>query len=474
MTKTLTQGNPAKLIFFFAMPLIIGNIFQQFYSMADTLIVGRTIGVNALAAVGCTGSITFFILGFVNGLTSGLSIITAQKFGSGNEHAVRKSFAAGILISVAAAIIFTILAVFLARPLLELLQTPDEIIEDAYSYLVIIFMGIPATILFNLLSNIVRALGDSKTPLYFLIFACLVNIVLDFVFILNFHMGVAGAGVATILAQLLSGILCILFIVKKVPLLWVKKEDFRIHPEIILSHLGVALPMAFQMSIIAIGSLMLQFALNGLGSVSVAAYTASQKIDSIATFPMNSFGTAMATYAAQNYGAGKFNRIRKGVFQCILISGSFSILMGFVNIFAGSQLTSLFVGAGETEVLALSQTYLTINGCMYPVLALLFIYRFTLQGIGKSLFPTVAGVMELIMRAIGALILTGLFGFAGACASNPLAWIGACIPLAAAYYASMRKLPKQDFDDNTQYTLPEQKSSILMALRRKRRMKKLG
>ena len=167
MTKTLTQGNPAKLIFFFAMPLIIGNIFQQFYSMADTLIVGRTIGVNALAAVGCTGSITFFIIGFVNGLTSGLSIITAQKFGSGNEHAVRKSFAAGILISVAAAIIFTILAVFLARPLLELLQTPNEIIEDAYAYLVIVFMGIPATILFNLLSNIVRALGDSKTPLYF-------------------------------------------------------------------------------------------------------------------------------------------------------------------------------------------------------------------------------------------------------------------------------------------------------------------
>ena len=363
---------------------------------------------------------------------------------------------------------------FLARPLLELLQTPDEIIEDAYAYLVIVFMGIPATILFNLLSNIVRALGDSKTPLYFLIFACLVNIILDFVFILNFHMGVAGAGLATILAQLLSGILCIVFIVKKVPLLWVKKDDFHIHPEIIFSHLGVALPMAFQMSIIAIGSLMLQFALNGLGSVSVAAYTASQKIDSIATFPMNSFGTAMATLSAQNYGAGKFNRIRKGVFQCILISGSFSILMGFVNIFAGSQLTSLFVGAGEAEVLALSQTFLTINGCMYPVLALLFIYRFTLQGIGKSLFPTVAGVMELIMRAIGALILTGLFGFAGACASNPLAWIGACIPLAAAYYASMRKLPKQDFDDNTQYTLPEQKSSILMALRRKRRIKKLG
>ena len=296
MTKTLTGGNPAKLIFFFSLPLIIGNIFQQFYSMADTLIVGRTIGVNALAAVGCTGSITFLILGFVQGLTSGLSIITSQKFGAKNEDDVRKSFAASILISSAVAIITTILSVLLARPLLELLQTPSEIIDDAWAYLVIIFLGIPATVLFNLLSNAVRALGDSKTPLYFLIFACCINIILDLVFILYFHLGVVGAGIATILSQLLSGILCIFFIIKKVPILWLKKTDFQMHYEVITSHLSIALPMAFQMSIIAIGSLMLQFALNGLGAASVAAYTASQKIESIATMPLGSFGTAMATY----------------------------------------------------------------------------------------------------------------------------------------------------------------------------------
>ena len=430
MTKTLTEGNPAKLIFFFSLPLIIGNIFQQFYSMADTLIVGRTIGVNALAAVGCTGSITFLILGFVQGLTSGLSIITSQKFGAKNEDDVRKSFAASILISSAVAIITTILSVLLARPLLELLQTPSEIIDDAWAYLVIIFLGIPATVLFNLLSNAVRALGDSKTPLYFLIFACCINIILDLVFILYFHLGVVGAGIATILSQLLSGILCIFFIIKKVPILWLKKTDFQMHYEVITSHLSIALPMAFQMSIIAIGSLMLQFALNGLGAASVAAYTASQKIESIATMPLGSFGTAMATYAAQNYGAGKFSRIRKGVFQCILMSGSFSILSGAINVIAGSQLTSIFVGSQETEVLSLSHTYLVISGCFYFALALLFIYRFTLQGLGKSFIPTVAGIMELIMRAGGALVLTGAFGFAGACASNPLAWIGACIPLA--------------------------------------------
>lgn len=440
MTKTLTEGNPAKLLLFFSLPLIIGNIFQQFYSMADTLIVGRTIGVNALAAVGCTGSITFLILGFVQGLTSGLSIITSQKFGANNEDAVRKSFAASILISSAVAIITTVFSVLLTRPLLELLQTPAEIIDDATAYLVIIFLGIPATILFNLLSNAVRALGDSKTPLYFLIFACCVNIVLDLVFILYFHLGVAGAGIATILSQLLSGILCIFFIIKKVPILRLKKADFQIHYEVIASHLSIALPMAFQMSIIAIGSLMLQFALNGLGAASVAAYTASQKIESIATMPLGSFGTAMATYAAQNYGAGKIPRIRKGVFQCILMSGSFSILSGAINVVAGSQLTSIFVGSQETEVLSLSHTYLVISGCFYFALALLFIYRFTLQGLGKSFIPTVAGVMELIMRAIGALVLTGAFGFAGACASNPLAWIGACIPLACSYYRTMKRL----------------------------------
>lgn len=440
MTKTFTEGNPAKLIFFFSLPLIIGNIFQQFYSMADTLIVGRTIGVNALAAVGCTGSITFLILGFVQGLTSGLSIITSQKFGAKNEDDVKKSFAASILISSAIAIIVTILSILLARPLLKLLQTPSEILDDAWIYLIIIFLGIPATVLFNLLSNAVRALGDSKTPLYFLIFACCINIILDLVFILYFHLGVAGAGIATVLSQLLSGILCISFIIKKVPILWLKKADFQMSYEVITSHLNVALPMAFQMSIIAIGSLMLQFALNGLGAASVAAYTASQKIESIATMPLGSFGTAMATYAAQNYGAGKFSRIRKGVFQCILMSGSFSILSGAINVIAGSQLTSIFVGSQETEVLSLSHTYLVISGCFYFALALLFIYRFTLQGLGKSFIPTVAGIMELIMRAVGALVLTGAFGFAGACASNPLAWIGACVPLAFSYYRTMKKL----------------------------------
>ena len=448
MTKTLTSGKPFLLILEFSLPLIAGNIFQQFYSMADTLIVGRTISVNALAAVGCTGVIYSLIIGFVTGMTSGLSIITAQRFGSGDQDGVRRSFAVSILISAAVTAAATVVSVPLTRDFLMLLKTPSEILADAEIYLRIIFLGIPATVLFNILSNEIRALGDSKTPLYFLVFACLVNIVLDFVFILVFHMGVAGAAVATILSQLLSGVLCIAYIARKLPILHIHREDFRLDMQNVETHLATSLPMAFQSSIITIGGLILQAALNGLGAASVAAYTAAQKIEAFATMPMNSFGMTMATYAAQNYGAGRIDRIRRGVNQCILLSGGFSIIMGVINILVGKELTAFFVSGSETEVIELSHTYLTITSSTYFLLALLFIYRFTLQGLGKALVPTIAGIMELIMRGFSGLVLTGLLGFPGACISNPLAWIGACIPLAVAYYSTIRGLWKKQ-------TLPE-------------------
>ena len=293
MTKNMTSGQPAKLILFFTIPLLIGNIFQQFYSMADTLIVGRTIGVHALAAVGCTGSITFLILGFAMGLTAGLSIVTAQRFGASDENGVRRSIAVGALISLAVTILLTVIAVPLTRPILEWMQTPAEIIDDAWSYLVIIFTGTAACMLFNMLSNIIRAVGDSKTPLLFLIIACILNIILDFVLILVFKMGVAGAAWATILAQLVSGLLCLWYMKKRLTFLIPQKDDWKVTSWEVTLHLKLALPMAFQMSIIAIGAVILQYALNGLGAVSVAAYTAAQKIDSIATQPMNSFGTTM-------------------------------------------------------------------------------------------------------------------------------------------------------------------------------------
>lgn len=440
MTKELTHGNPLKLILAFTMPLLIGNIFQQLYSMADTLIVGRILGVHSLAAVGSTGSLSFFVLGFVQGFTTGLAINVANRFGAGDFKGLRKSVSSSIIICAVVTVVLTLVSVLFCRQLLELMQTPEEIIDDAYKYIIIIFAGTIANVVFNLFSNIIRALGDSKIPLIFLIIACVLNIVLDILFIGKVGMGVEGAAIATVISQLVSGILCVLYIAKKLPVIHVHKDDWRVTRFEIAQQSKIAFPMGFQMSIIAIGAIVLQYVLNGLGAISVAAFTAAQKIDQIAGQPMNSFGTTMATYTAQNYGAGKIDRIRKGVNQCIIFSGSFSIIIGLINILFGYNLTGLFVGSEATRVMDLSHTYLIINGSMYWVLALLFIYRFTLQGLGKSATPTIAGIMELIMRTAAAVFLATRFGFAGAAWASPLAWIGAVIPVALDYYINMKKL----------------------------------
>ena len=440
MTKQLTHGSPLKLILAFTMPLLVGNIFQQLYSMADTLIVGRILGVHSLAAVGSTGSLSFFILGFVQGFTTGLAITVANRFGAGDYAGLKKSVSTAIIISGVVTVVLTFISVFFCRQLLELMQTPAEIIDDAYLYVVIIFAGTVANVIFNLFSNIIRALGDSKIPLIFLIIACILNIVLDILFIGKVGLGVEGAAIATVISQLVSGILCVIYIGKKLPVIHIRKQDWKVSRAELLQQSKIAFPMGFQMSIIAIGAIILQYVLNGLGAISVAAFTAAQKIDQIAGQPMNSFGTTMATYTAQNYGAGKIDRIRKGVNQCIIFSGSFSLIIGLINILFGSSLTGLFVGGDATQVMDLSHTYLIINGSMYWVLALLFIYRFTIQGLGKSFTPTLAGIMELIMRTAAAVFLATKFGFAGAAWASPLAWIGAVIPLAIDYYLNIRRL----------------------------------
>lgn len=444
MTKSMTSGNPAKLLLLFAIPVIFGNMFQQLYSIVDTIIVGRALGVHALAAVGCTGSITFLVLGFVNGFTQGLAIITSQRFGAEDEEGVKNSFAASILLSISVVIIMTIAAMLLANTILQALKTPDDIIHDAYIYLQINFFGIFAPVFFNMFSSMIRALGDSKRPLYFLITACFINIILDLIFVCIFHMGVAGAAWATIIAQSIAALFCLFHIKKHIPQLQLEKRHFQTVGNEWKEHLVFGLPMAFQMSIIAIGSMILQSALNSLGAISVAAYTAAQKIDSIATMPLSSFGAAISTYTAQNYGAGKIERIKKGVFQCILLSVGFSIFMGILNITAGGQMASVFVGNGEKEVLELAKQYLVINGVSYWTLSLLFIYRLTLQGLGQSIIPTVTGIMELVMRILGAWVLVQQFGFAGAAASNPLAWVGGCLPGLVAYYVTMHKMRKQE------------------------------
>lgn len=286
--RDLTTGTPAKLIFLFTIPLLVGNIFQQFYNIVDMIIVGQTIGKEALAAVGATGSITFLIIGFAQGLTAGLSIITAQRFGVQDFRGVKKSFAVAIIISFTVTAILTVLSLVFLRPLLLLMQTPPDIIQQAQEFISVILGGMFASMAFNLLSNMIRALGDSRTPLFLLIFAVIINVILDLVFIINFHMGIAGAGYATVIAQISASLMCVIYIKRKIPLLQVSKSDFKIDKDTIFTHLNAGLPMAFQSSIIAIGAVVLQSALNSLGTDVVAAQAAAGRIDQFATQPMMS------------------------------------------------------------------------------------------------------------------------------------------------------------------------------------------
>lgn len=439
MAKNMTSGKPIKLIWNFTIPLLIGNLFQQLYNMADTFIVGRTIGVHALASVGSTGSIIFLILGFANGLTAGLAIPLAQRYGAKNYSGVKRSFYVSILISAVVAILLTILSMVFCRQILEIMQTPVEIIDGAYDYLMVIFAGIFSSMAFNLLSNIFRSIGDAKTPLYFLVIACIMNIILDIVFIAVFGMGVEGAGYATVLSQIFSALACILYIWKKIPILRLNSKDFVAESSDVREHVRISFPMAFQSSIIAIGAIIIQITLNQLGATAVAAYTAAQKIDQVAILPMMSFGVTMATFVAQNYGAKKYDRIWRGVRDCIKLSLTFAISVGIIlNVFSPIFIRA-FVGVGHEEVVELGAIYFITNGTMYSLLSLLFIYRYTLQGVGKTFTPTVAGIMELCMRAFAAVVLSNLYGYTGATMANPLAWLGSLIPLMIAYYLYKNK-----------------------------------
>ena len=439
MAKDMTSGKPIKLIWNFTIPLLIGNLFQQLYNMADTFIVGRTIGVHALASVGSTGSIIFLILGFANGLTAGLAIPLAQRYGAKDYLGVKRSFYVSILISAVVAILLTILSMVFCRQILEVMQTPAEIIDGAYDYLMVIFAGIFSSMAFNLLSNIFRSIGDAKTPLYFLVIACIMNIILDIVFIAGFGMGVEGAGYATVLSQIFSALACILYIWKKIPILRLNSKDFVAESSDVREHVRISFPMAFQSSIIAIGAIIIQITLNQLGATAVAAYTAAQKIDQVAILPMMSFGVTMATFVAQNYGAKKYDRIWRGVRDCIKLSLTFAISVGIIlNLFSPIFIRA-FVGVGHEEVVELGAIYFITNGTMYSLLSLLFIYRYTLQGVGKTFTPTVAGIMELCMRAFAAVVLSNLYGYTGATMANPLAWLGSLIPLMIAYYLFKNK-----------------------------------
>ncbi len=440
MAKDMTEGSPWRLILFFALPLIAGNMVQQMYAFADTFLVGRFLGVKALAAVGCTGCLMFLMIGFVMGMTTGLAIKTGQAFGAKDEEGVRRSAAACVVLSIIMAAGLTLLGLPLIRPVLTILDTPPEIFDDAVSFISIICAGVPLMSLFAMQTNLIRALGDSRLATMMLSGGLIINIIFEPIFILGFDLGVPGAALATAASQVLANLICFFYIRRHISLLWIRREDWRLRKAELFSHARIGFPMGFQSSVVALGAIILQGALNGLGSQSIAAYAAAQRVDAVAVMPMISFGMAMATYTAQNFGARRLSRIREGVKSCILMSGTFSILAAAFNILCGGFVIEGFVGAGETEVVAMGKTFLVVNGLCYIVLSLLFIFRFTLQGLGQTAVPTFAGIMELLMRALAAVFLIDRFGYLGACFANPMAWVGACVPLLIAYWTVKKTL----------------------------------
>lgn len=440
MTKNLTEGDPTRLIFFFALPLVAGNMMQQLYAFIDTLIVGRFLGVNALAAVGCTGSLMFLALGFLMGFCTGVTIYTGQRFGAGDRAGVRQSAAACIMLGVAVALTLTAIVLPLTRTLLVLMETPPEILDGAYDFISIVFAGLTIFLLLYLQNCLIRALGDSTKPTILLAVTLGINIALEPIAILILGWGIPGA---TVFSQGVGALLFWIYIRRRVPALHTRWSDWKPNRAVLMAHLRMGLPMAFQSSVIAIGAIIVQVALNNLGALPVAAYAATQKIDAVAVMPMLSFGYAMAAYTAQNYGAQKYERIRMGVRACLRMSMAFAMGIGALLIAFGTFFLELFVGAdaeGAVEVIAYGHTFLIVNGSTYIILALLLVYRNVLQGLGQSVIPTIAGAMELIMRAGAAVFLCGTLGFLGACLANPLAWLGAAIPVTIAYFWTERTL----------------------------------
>lgn len=442
-TKDMTVGSPLKLILGFAVPMLMGLIFQQVYSLVDTIIVGQFLGVSALAAVGATGSINFLIVGFCLGVCSGFALPVAQRFGAKDYDGLRKYVGNSAILSAIIAIIMAVSTVLLCRNILILMQTPDDIIDLAYAYIVIIFAGIPFTVLYNILSSYLRSLGDSVTPVVFLVLSSCINIGLDLLFILTFQMGVAGAAYATIISQAVSGILCLVVIIRKYEILHLKKSDWQLDRAYVKVLLSMGLPMGFQYSITAIGSVILQTSVNTLGSVAVAAMTAASKISMFVVCPFDALGATMATYGGQNVGAGRLNRLSKGIWTAGMLGTIYSLVILGVLMLWGQYLVYLFVSADELVVIAQARQFLITNAAFYIPLVYVNVVRFMIQGMGFSGFAVFAGVFEMAARTLVGVIFVPLFGFTAACYASPLAWIFADIFLIPAFYHCLHKLQRQ-------------------------------
>ena len=443
MVKDMTSGKPLRLILAFCLPLIAGNLFQQFYNMADSIVVGQFIGVNALAAVGATGSLNFLVIGFVLGMCSGFSIPVSQAFGAGDMKQMRRCIANAVYLSIGIVLLLTTLTMLFTRQILQLVQTPADIMEDSYQYIVVIFAGSFAIMFYNLLACILRAVGDSKTPLYFLVIASFLNVGLDLLFVLGFHSGVAGAAYATVIAQAVSALLCLIYMIKKFPFLLPQKDERKVDAAIMGHLLYMGLPMALQFSITAVGTIILQSAVNSLGSAVVAAVAAAGKVQNIVFQPMETLGITMATYCGQNLGARKIDRIRTGIRQSFAVSMAYCVVACAATALWGTKVALLFIKAEEIEILRHVGHFLFLNGFFYPALGSLFIFRNSLQGMGFGLPAMAAGIFELVARSLVVFAFLGTMGYNAVCIASPMAWIAANLLLVPVYIYEMRILHRR-------------------------------
>ena len=440
MVKDMTNGSPSKHILGFAVPMLFGMLFQQFYNLVDTIIVGKTLGVEALAGVGATGSINFMIIGFCMGVCNGFVIPVAQCFGAKKPADLRKYVFNGYICSIVFAILLTLASVIFCRKILIIMNTPADIIDHAYNYIVVIFIGIPTVFLYNMVSGVIRSLGDSKTPVVFLVLSSIINVVLDFFLILVCKMGVAGAGWATVTSQLISGLTCLIYMYKKYDILKGDKSERVLDRRFITNLCMNGVPMGLQYSITAIGSTILQAAVNTLGSTYVAAMTAGSKMFNFTCCPFDALGSTMATYAGQNVGAAKIKRLGQGVRSAMIIGSVYSVLSLIALYFTTDYIALLFVNASETTIIALTRQFILASACFYIPLTGVNVVRFCIQGMGFSVFAISAGILEMIGRAFAAIILIPSIGFMGACLASPIAWIAADAFLFPAFIHCAKKL----------------------------------
>ena len=440
LTSDMTVGKPIVLILKFFFPLLFGMLFQQFYNLVDMAIVGQFLGKENLAAVGATGSVNFLILGFCMGVCNGFAIPVAQKFGAKDESGMRRFVANSVWLSIVFAVVMTVAVSLLCRNILVWMRTPADIIDRSYSYILVIFLGIPVTYLYNLLSGIMRAMGDSKNPLIFLVISSVLNIGLDLAAILVFHMGVQGAALATVISQAVSGVLCLFFMKKRYTIFRMSKEEWRFNGVCAARLCGMGIPMGLQYSITAIGSVILQTAVNDLGSLAVAAISSGSRMSMFFCCPYDAMGSTMATYAGQNLGAKKLKRVDRGIFASSGLALIYSVFAAAVLILFGKYLALLFVDGGEIELIGMISRFLMWNSLFYFPLALVNIVRFTIQGLGFGKLAILAGVCEMIARSAMGFYMVPAFGFTAACLASPVAWILADAFLIPAYFLVVRHL----------------------------------